>query len=377
MLFATLGTPPPGGNQAFLSNDLTGAVSPQKSGFTYALAAGLAGGAGPNDCNGTATNSAYYVTAVPTSPCLDWQPRVRERPGGRDLAERGGSRCGGAARALHGLGDGDAHPVVIRVRPQGEAGWISQPAFPLYGRPIMQDAKSLVGPTLRGLRALTRRMVMSSRTRYALVVLSALGLAASLAALYVHYRLITEPGYTSFCDVNETVSCEQVFESAYGTVAGVPVAAGGAIWSALVLMLSAWGMRTPKSDEAVARRRLRLPALHRWSRSRLLLRLRLVLRPASGVPAVPDDVRERDRDLPAVIGQAAGPLRTLQSGVTKDLGGLKGSPTAALLAVVWLVASAGLVLAFPREQAVSAQSASAPAAVPAVPVETLAPEQLD
>ena len=54
---------------------------------------------------------------------------------------------------------------------------------------------------------------MSSRTRYALVVLSALGLAASLAALYVHYRLITEPGYTSFCDVNETVSCEQVFES--------------------------------------------------------------------------------------------------------------------------------------------------------------------
>jgi protein-disulfide isomerase len=47
-----------------------------------------------------------------------------------------------------------------------------------------------------------------------------------------------------------------------------------------------------------------------------------------------------------------------------------------LLAVIWLVASAGLVLAFPREQAASAQSASAPAAVPAVPVETLSPEQL-
>ena len=30
VLFSTLGTPPPGGNQAFLSNDLTGAVSPQK-----------------------------------------------------------------------------------------------------------------------------------------------------------------------------------------------------------------------------------------------------------------------------------------------------------------------------------------------------------
>jgi prepilin-type N-terminal cleavage/methylation domain-containing protein len=68
VLFATLGTPPPGGNQPFLSTDLTGAVTPQKSGFTYTLAAGLGGGAGPNDCNGTATNSAYYIAAVPTSP---------------------------------------------------------------------------------------------------------------------------------------------------------------------------------------------------------------------------------------------------------------------------------------------------------------------
>jgi len=68
VLFSTLGTPPPGGNQAFLSNDLTSAVAPQKSGFTYALAVGLGGGAGPNDCSGTATRSAYYVSAVPTSP---------------------------------------------------------------------------------------------------------------------------------------------------------------------------------------------------------------------------------------------------------------------------------------------------------------------
>ena len=68
VLFATLGTPPPGGSQPFLSNDLTGAVSPRKSGYIYALAVGFGGGAGPNDCNGTATRSAYYVTAVPSSP---------------------------------------------------------------------------------------------------------------------------------------------------------------------------------------------------------------------------------------------------------------------------------------------------------------------
>src|SRR5262245_61427630 len=93
-------------------------------------------------------------------------------------------------------------------------------------------------------------MVMSTRTRNALMAFSALGLAASIAALYVHYRVITEPGYTSFCDISETVSCEQVFQSDYGTVAGIPVAAGGAIWSALVLIMSAWGMRKPKSEEA-------------------------------------------------------------------------------------------------------------------------------
>jgi len=215
---------------------------------------------------------------------------------------------------------------------------------------------------------------MSSRTRYALVVLSALGLAASLAALYVHYRLITEPGYTSFCDVNETVSCEQVFESAYGTVAGVPVAAGGAIWSALVLMLSAWGMRTPKSDEASRAAgyvfllaTVGLAAVFYFAyASFFVLRQACPLCLTMYVSVI---------GIFLLSANAAGPLRTLQSGVAKDIGGLKASPTAALLAVVWLVASAGLVLAFPREQAASAQSAATPA-VPAVPVETLAPEQL-
>jgi prepilin-type N-terminal cleavage/methylation domain-containing protein len=68
VLFATLGTPPPGGNTAFLTTELTGAVSPQKSGFVYTLAAGAASIAGPNDCNGTATRSAYYAAAVPLAP---------------------------------------------------------------------------------------------------------------------------------------------------------------------------------------------------------------------------------------------------------------------------------------------------------------------
>ena len=66
ILYTTLGVPPPGGNQAFLSEDLSNnGVSPQKSGYTYTLGPGAGSTAGPNDCNGTATITAYYATSTP------------------------------------------------------------------------------------------------------------------------------------------------------------------------------------------------------------------------------------------------------------------------------------------------------------------------
>jgi uncharacterized membrane protein/protein-disulfide isomerase len=211
---------------------------------------------------------------------------------------------------------------------------------------------------------------MTNRKRQALIALSVLGLVASCAALYVHYRLLTEPGYSSFCDISETVSCQQVFASEYGTVAGVPVAAGGAIWSALVLMLSAWGMRKPASEEASRAAgyvfllsTVGLAAVFYFAyASFFVLRQACPLCLAMYVSVI---------GIFLLSAGAAGPLRALQSGLTKDINGLRG--TAGLLAIIWLVASAGLVLAFPKEPAVSEQAA-APA--PAVPVETLAPEQL-
>ena len=93
---------------------------------------------------------------------------------------------------------------------------------------------------------------MKTHTRIWISVLAAVALGASLASLYVHYRIIADPNYTSFCDISETVSCEAVYQSAYGSVAGVPVAAGGAIWAALVLLLAFFGLRLPKSDTASA-----------------------------------------------------------------------------------------------------------------------------
>ena len=219
-------------------------------------------------------------------------------------------------------------------------------------------------------------MNKTGRYRIPLIILALLGLAASVAALYVHYRLLTDPGYSSFCDVNETVSCQQTLQSDYATVAGVPVAAGGAIWAGLVLILSAWGMRAPRSEGAAR------AAGYVFVLSTIGLAAVFYLGYASFLvlgQACPLCITM----YVSVIGiflvsaSAAGPLGALLSGVGKDLAALKGSPTAAALAAIWVVASAGLVLAFPREQAVSQQAAgSTVTAASAVPVETLAPEQL-
>jgi uncharacterized membrane protein/protein-disulfide isomerase len=78
---------------------------------------------------------------------------------------------------------------------------------------------------------------MSTRARKLLAVFGALGLAASAAATWVHYHLLVNPDYSSFCDINATVSCKQAYLSRYGSVAGVPVALGGLIFFALVLLL--------------------------------------------------------------------------------------------------------------------------------------------
>jgi prepilin-type N-terminal cleavage/methylation domain-containing protein len=64
VLLTTLGQPCPGGTEPFLSPDLTQAASVLKSGFTVTIASN-GGTAGPNDCNGTATELSYYASATP------------------------------------------------------------------------------------------------------------------------------------------------------------------------------------------------------------------------------------------------------------------------------------------------------------------------
>lgn len=78
---------------------------------------------------------------------------------------------------------------------------------------------------------------MTGGVRTWIAVLALAGLAASVSSTYVHFQLVADPGYTSFCDINESVSCTQLYESQYGSVAGVPVALGGVFWFGAVLFL--------------------------------------------------------------------------------------------------------------------------------------------
>ena len=93
---------------------------------------------------------------------------------------------------------------------------------------------------------------MTGRTRIWLLVCCLVGLAVSVEAAYIHYRILFDPRYVSFCDVNATFNCSQVYLSRFGTVLGVPVAVFGAIWFALAAILAAagvWG-RAPLRDNA-------------------------------------------------------------------------------------------------------------------------------
>jgi len=73
----------------------------------------------------------------------------------------------------------------------------------------------------------------------AYTVLAALGLAAASASTWVHYRMLNDPTYASFCDVNATFNCTEAYSSRYGVFGGVPVAVFGVIFFAFVLVLVA------------------------------------------------------------------------------------------------------------------------------------------
>lgn len=87
----TLGITPPGTQAPFLSPDLTTSATPQKDGYTFALAAGNNAAAGPDDCNGTPTVSTFYATAVPMNVGTTGTRSFAVNPGHTIWQENGGA----------------------------------------------------------------------------------------------------------------------------------------------------------------------------------------------------------------------------------------------------------------------------------------------
>lgn len=193
-----------------------------------------------------------------------------------------------------------------------------------------------------------------TRTRVLLLVFAAVALVASLLSLNVHYQLLADTGYTSFCDVSETVSCEAVYQSEYGAIRGVPVAAGGVIWASAVLLLAAWGMRTPGSDGAkhVGEYVFLLGViglavvLYFGYTSYFVLHKVCLLCTATyaGVFGV----------FFVSAGVTSMPLRSLPGRLLGDTRSLLAAPASLVLTLLWLVGSASLIAFFPKEGAPTA-----------------------
>jgi uncharacterized membrane protein len=189
---------------------------------------------------------------------------------------------------------------------------------------------------------------MSALARKLLVAFGALGLVASGAATWVHYHLIVNPDYASFCDINATVSCKQAYLSRYGSVAGVPVAVGGLVFFALVLLL-AWGSRGRSriADSAPA---------YIFSLSTLALAVVLYLAYASFFvlkEVCPLCVATYVAVAGVFIisgGASSVPLSSLPRRVVRDLGALVATPVALVIAVLFVAGAASAVALFPSPQ---------------------------
>jgi uncharacterized membrane protein/protein-disulfide isomerase len=93
---------------------------------------------------------------------------------------------------------------------------------------------------------------MSKTIERIIIVAAVVGLLASGAASYVHYRILQDPTYTSFCDVDATFSCSQAYTSRFGSFRGMPVAVLGTLWFVFAALLAAAGrMARPAVRENV------------------------------------------------------------------------------------------------------------------------------
>ncbi len=205
---------------------------------------------------------------------------------------------------------------------------------------------------------------MSRRAAILALTCALVGLGASAAAAYTHYHLLYDPMYRSFCDVSETVSCTQVYQSRFSTVRGIPVAIFGALWFVAAALLSVSGLT---ARQAV---RENVPG-YLFVLSTLALAVILYLGYASfvllkAVCLLCLTTYAAVIGLFLVSGAATTfPMTTLPRRASRDLRVFVASPLALTVAVLFFAGAATTLAFFPRE-AVSAVSATGDPAAGAV-----------
>src|SRR5215471_10436404 len=188
---------------------------------------------------------------------------------------------------------------------------------------------------------------MSSLARKLLVAFSLLGLGASSAATYVHYNLLLNPDYSSFCDINATVTCKAAYLSRYGSVAGVPVAVGGVLFFTWALLML-WGARGKSAitDSAPA---------YLFAGSTLALAVVLYLAYASFFilhEVCPLCVATYVAVIGVFIisgGASSVPMSSLPSRFLRDMRVLVATPLALVVALLFIAGASWGMTVFPRE----------------------------
>lgn len=205
---------------------------------------------------------------------------------------------------------------------------------------------------------------MSHRAAFLALTCALVGLGASATAAYTHYHLLYDPSYRSFCDVNETISCTQVYLSRFSTVRGVPVALVGALWFAVAALLSvtALGARQTVRESVPG---------YLFVLSTLALAVILYLGYASfvllkAVCLLCLTTYAAVIGLFLVSGAATTfPMTTLPRRATRDLRVFIASPLAMAVTVLFLAGAATTLAYFPREApAASGQAATTAAVAP-------------
>jgi uncharacterized membrane protein/protein-disulfide isomerase len=193
------------------------------------------------------------------------------------------------------------------------------------------------------------------------MLFAALGLGASLVSSYVHYSVLENPAFSSFCDVSATVSCTQAYLSGYGSVFGVPVALTGVLFFGFILLLASLsGRRTSHASQSAPAYIFALSTAGLAFVAYLAYASFFVLRSVCLLCAI---TYVATIALLVVSRRATTvPMKSLPGRVARDLRALASNPVALTLCALFVIGAASVVGAFPKQHTAepTAEASSAP-----------------